>query len=264
VAVLAAITLITIDSRGNGTGALGSVRHGVSDVFSPVQRATHTALAPVGNFLTGAADYGSLRSENERLRNQIAAMQAGTVASAAAQAQAQAVLAQEHLPYFGSSPRVICQVIDAGASNFENTVTVDKGSRDGLAIGQPVVAPGGLVGDVLSVTAHTAIVDLLTDPNFVVGVRLADGVVGSAQGYGRASPLRVTFDSPPPAGFHMTKGQAVTTSGEDLDKFPSGIPVASVASFADPIGATTPTVTLTPNVALAKLGYLSVEIWSPQ
>lgn len=262
-AVLAAITLITLDSRSSGHGTLGSFRGAVTDVFSPIQTATHSALAPVGNFLSGAADYGSLRSENQRLRDQVATMQSQAVTSAAAQKEAQAVLAQAHLSFVGSTPTVVARVIDAGSSNFENTVTIDKGTTEGIAVGQPVVAPGGLVGDITAASAKTATVDLLTDPNFVVGVRLDDNVVASAQGYGRSSLLRVTFDQPPDPGFHLRTGEALVTSGLDLEKFPPGIPVASVASVKNTPGAPNPAVSLRPLVNLSQLDYLSVELWSP-
>lgn len=263
VAILTALTFITLDSRSNGQGALGHIRDTVHNVFSPIQSATHSALAPVGNFLTGAASYGSFRSENERLRNQVAGMQAGAVAAAAALQQAQAVLKQGHLPFVGSIPTVVTQVIDSGSSNFENTVTINKGTRDGIGLGQPVVAAAGLVGDIISVSARTATVELLTDPNFVVGVRLDNVVVASAQGYGRSVPLRVTFDVPPDPGFHLAVGQPIVTSGQDMDKFPQGIPMGIVASVSSPAGAATPTATLKPLVDLSKLDYLTVELWSP-
>ncbi|MDQ6782621.1 MAG: rod shape-determining protein MreC [Actinomycetota bacterium] len=263
VAVLAAITLITLDARSNGRGTLGSIRGWVNDAFSPIQSAAHSGLAPVGNFLSGAASYGSLRSENQRLRNQISSMQAQAVASAASQKQAQAVLAQAHLSFVGSTPTVLTRVIGGGSSNFENTVTIDKGTTNGLAVGQPVVAPGGLVGNISAASAKTATVDLLTNPNFVVGVRLDDNVVASAQGFGRSSMLRVTFDQPPDVGFHLGIGEALVTSGLELEKFPPGIPVAKVASVKNPAGAPNPIVALRPIVSLAQLDFLTVELWSP-
>jgi len=68
VLILAALTLVTIDARSQGTSFLSSIRSRVSDGFAPLQRATHSVLRPIGDFLTGAADYGSLKSENQRLR----------------------------------------------------------------------------------------------------------------------------------------------------------------------------------------------------
>lgn len=264
VLVLAAITLIAVDSRSNGHGVMGDVRGKVSDVFSPIQRATHSALAPVGNFLSGAASYGSLRSENQRLRNQLSALQAQGVTSAYEQRQAQQIQAQAHLQFVGSIPPVLTRVIDNGASNFENTVTIDKGTSAGIAVGQPVVAPGGLVGDIIQASSHTATVDLITDPNFVVGLRLDSAVVASAQGYGRTAPMRLTFDQPPDPGFHLNVGQELLTSGLSMERFPPGIPVARVHSVHNVLGASNPDVTVTPIVNLGALNYLSVLLYSHQ
>jgi rod shape-determining protein MreC len=275
VLVLAAVTLVTLNQRG-GSGTLGSVRARVQDVTAPVQRGIHTALQPIGNFLTGAADYGKLEKENDRLRQQVAAMQNQSISAEAAEAQAQRVLEEQHLPFVGDIKTVTAEVIDDDPSNFENTVTIDKGTSSGLAVGQPVVVTEGLAGSIGAVTSGTAVVRLLTDPDFVVGVRLGS-VVGSADGFGRGQAMRVTFDQPTVSGstlgsgsgtggttFSLTKGTNVVTSGLDLETFPAGIPVAKVATFSNPPDAAAPTVTLTPLVDLSRLDFVQVELWSPQ
>ncbi|MGH9055027.1 MAG: rod shape-determining protein MreC [Acidimicrobiales bacterium] len=264
VLVLAALTLITIDARSNGTGFTGDVRAKAHDVFSPLQRATHAALGPVGNFLTGAADYGSLRHENEILRDQVASLQKRSIQAGAEQAAAEQVLAEQHLPFVGQIPTVSAEVIDNGASNFENVVTVDKGTSSGIAAGEPVVAAGGLVGSVQAASAHTATVVLLTDPSFAVGVRLDANNVGTARGTGRTNPIRVTVDTPQAAPPKLAKGQPLVTSGLDLEKFPPNIPVGRVLNATIPPGAAEPDVTLAPLVNLGQLAYLQVLLWSPQ
>jgi rod shape-determining protein MreC len=266
--VLAAVTLVTLDQRG-GRGPLNSVRSHVQDVTKPVQSAVHDLLRPVGNFLTGAVDYGSLRAENERLRQELADSQNASVAAAAAQARANAIIAQAHLPFVGDIPTVAADVIDEGSSNFESTVTIDKGSGSGLAVGQPVVVAGGLVGAVGSVSSSTATVRLLTDPAFVVGVDLGTSVA-SASGSGLDQPLNVSFVTPPTgsngdeSSFTLKVGSSVVTSGVDLAAFPAGIPVATVATFSNKAGSTDPDVTLRPLVDLSKLNLVRVELYSPQ
>ena len=264
VLVLAALTLVTIDARSNGTGITSDLRSKVQDVFSPLQRATHAALRPIGDFLTGAVDYGSLRKENQRLRDQVASLERQRVQAAAEQAAADQILSEQNLPFVGTIPTVTVQVIDDGSSNFETSITVDKGSDSGIAVGQPVVAAGGLVGSVGSVGAHTATVVLLTDPSFVVGVRLAGGNTGSAQGSGRGGPLKVNVVSPnlpPPA---MTKGDTVVTSGLNNEKFPANIPIGRVTSARTAPGASEPEIDLAPLVNLSGLSYLQILLWSPQ
>lgn len=264
VLVLAALTLVTIDARSNGTGVTADLRSKVQDAFSPLQRATHAVLRPIGDFLTGAVDYGSLKKENERLRDQVASLERQRVQAAAEQASAEQVLQEQNLSFVGGIPTVTVQVIDDGSSNFETFITINKGTDSGIAAGQPVVAAGGLVGSIQSVGAHTATVVLITDPSFVVGVRLAGSNTGSAEGTGRGRPLTVsviTTNQQPPA---MSKGTAVVTSGLNNEKFPPNIPVGKVLSAKTPPGASEPDITLSPLVNLNSLSYLQVLLWSPQ
>jgi rod shape-determining protein MreC len=264
VLVLAALTLVTIDARSNGSGVLSDIRNKVSDGFSPLQRATHSALQPIGNFLTGALDYGSLRSENQRLRNQVTALQQQSVQSAAQQAAAQQVLAEQHLPFLGDIPTVTAAIIDNGSSNFETSVTIDKGTSSGVAAGQPVVAANGLVGSVLSAGAHTAVVVLLTDPTFAVGVQLPGFNVGTAEGVGMADPMKVTVDSTSLAAPKLKVGQELVSSGLNFEKFPPGVPVGKVTAVSTPPDQPEPDISLAPLVNLQQLSYVQVLIWAPQ
>jgi rod shape-determining protein MreC len=264
VLILAALTLVTIDARGSAGGVTSQIRDKFHDVFAPLQRATHAALQPIGNFLTGALDYGSLRHQNQVLRNQVAALQNQSIANAAQSAAAQQALAQQNLPFVGSIPTVEVQVIDDGFSNFENTVTVNKGTDSGVAIGEPVVASGGLVGSVQSVSAHTATIVLLTDPTFSVGVRLPGGNIGSASGLGRGVPLRVTVATTKLPAPKLAVGQAVVTSGLDLEAFPGNLPVGRVVSDVQTPNASEPDIGLRPLANLNNLTYLEVLLWSSQ
>ncbi|MHB1535039.1 MAG: rod shape-determining protein MreC [Acidimicrobiales bacterium] len=262
--VLAAVTLVTLDARSGNSGLLNHVRNTARDAFTPIQHATHTVLEPIGNFLTGALDYGALRRQNQQLRSEVAALQAKGVRAAAEQTQAEQILALEHLPFIGSIPNVAADVISQGSSNFETAVTIDKGTASGIAVGQPVVASGGLVGIVQSAGTTTSTVELLTDPTFAVGVDLGPGNTGSAQGFGRDQLLRVTVDTPGAPPPVLRKGQAVVTSGLSLEKFPKNIPVGTVERASTPPGSAEPVIRLAPLVNLNQLSYVEVLLWSPQ
>ncbi len=264
VLVLAAVTLVTIDARASGTGVTSDLRSKVHDVFSPLQRATHAALQPIGNFLTGALDYGSLRHENQVLRSELVQLQTQSITSAAERAAAEQVLAEEHLSFVGGIHSVAGEVIDNGFSNFENSLTLDKGTSSGVAVGQPVVASGGLVGTVRSVSATTATVMLLTDPTFAVGVTLPGGNVGTARGSGRGQPMRVTVVSTNRAAPAVAAGQPLVTSGLRLESFPPNIPVGRVQQATRAPGSAEPDITVTPLVDLNNLTYVRVLLWSAQ
>jgi rod shape-determining protein MreC len=260
VLVLTAITLVTIDARGSGGGALGQVRSKAQDVFGPVQDATHSALRPVGDFFTGVVHYGDVKRENTRLRDQLAALRGQQDQAAAAQRELQLLLDQQHLGFVGEIPTVAAEVVDTSSSNFELSVQVNRGTDNGVAVGMPVVGSAGLVGRVVEVSAGRATVLLLTDPTFSVGVRLPTGDTGVADGTGRDSPMRVDLVGP---AVKLTPGQVLVTSGLQLARFPQDIPVGVVKTVKSAPGALQQDVTLDPAVDLGRLEFVQILQWSP-
>lgn len=262
--VLASLTLITLDASGNGRPALQGLRGGFGAALAPVQSGIHAALRPIGDFFTGAVDYGKLRAENQRLRTELDRMEATSASAAFEQQQASQVLALQHLPFASGVPKVTAQIIGVGSSNFSSSITVDRGRAAGAVVGQPVVAGGGLAGTVVAVTARTATITLVTDPSFVVGVRLPGHNTGSAAGQGPADGLKVTVlpaSAPSPT---LHKGEILLTSGLSMEDFPAGIPVGRISSVSVPPGETEPVATLKPFVDAASLGYVDILLWSPQ
>lgn len=74
---------------------------------------------------------------------------------------------------------VTAPVISRDAAGWWQQLVIGRGSLQGVAVGDAVVAPGGLIGRVASVTPTTATVSLLTDSSSRVGVW-----VGRAQRHG--------------------------------------------------------------------------------
>ncbi len=261
--LLLALTLVVLDTRGRGGGVIGRVRNAVADGFSPLQSATHDVLRPIGNFVAGAIDYGSVRAQNQKLRNQVAAMSVGSARAAAAEQAASEVLKEQGLTFVGSIPTRSVQIIDRSSSNFSVSLTVDKGTSQGIAVGEPVVAVGGLVGTVVSAGSTTSTVRLMGDPSFSVGVSLPGGNVGSASGQGQGKSLTVTVDTTslkPPV---LKVGEVISTSGLSLEAFPKGIPVGRVSKVSSQPGSLEPAIELTPVVDVAQFSFLQVLLWSP-
>ena len=260
--VLSALTLVTIDTRAGGSGVIGQIRAKAHDAFAPVQDATHSALRPVGNFFTGVVHYGELKSENARLRDELAKVRGQQLQAADAQRELQLLLDQQHLDFVGNIPTVAAQVVDTSSSNFELSVQVNRGTSSGVAAGMPVVAAAGLVGRVVEVSAKRSTVLLLTDPTFSVGVRLtATGDTGVANGRGRDNPM--TIDLVPP-NTRLNHGDVLLTSGLQLERFPKGIPVGRVDAVKQQPGALQEDVTMNPIVDLSRLEFVQVLQWSPQ
>lgn len=260
--VLTAITLVTVDTRANGGGVTGTLRSAAHDVFAPVQSATHAVLRPVGDFVTGAVRYGSLKSENARLRDQLAQARSQALAASDAQRENQILSEQAHLDFVGGIPTVSAQIIDTSSSNFELSVQINRGSDNGIAVGMPVVSGAGLVGRIGEVSARRSTVLLLTDPTFSVGVRLTtNGAVFVADGDGRGNPLTLELVD---ASQKVNVGDKLVTSGLNLAQYPKDIPVATVRTVKSQPGQLQQVVTVDPTVDLSRLEYVRVLQWSPQ
>ncbi len=63
---------------------------------------------------------------------------------------------------------VVANVVGRDPSNWNASLIINKGRRDGLVPGQPVVNPLGVVGRVFEVGNNTAKILLLSDPAFAV------------------------------------------------------------------------------------------------
>jgi rod shape-determining protein MreC len=259
--VLTAITLLTLDQRGTGSGIINTVRSGARDAFAPVGRAADSVLEPVGNFFEGMIHYGDLKSENARLRDQNEALRGKALQAQDAERERQSLLAQQELDFAGDIPRVRARIVSTAASNFELTVEIDRGTNAGVTKGMPVVGGAGLVGRVVEASRNRATVLLLTDPTFSVGVRLAaSGDVGVATGKGLHEPMKADLIE---AATKVDKGEVVVTSGLQQSVFPPGIPVGTVSSATTPPGAQQQEVFIDPVVNVRRLEFVTVLQWSP-
>ena len=146
------------------------------------------------------------------------------------------------------------------ASNFSYVVDLDKGSEAGIKVGMPVVTGSGLVGRITLVTAGRSQVQLITDPDFKVGVRVVTTQeLGTARGRGNGRSLRVDTAIDPELG--IEDGARLTTSGTDRSAFPPSIPVAEVIGTTDASGGLVLDLFAEPYAALDSLTFVNVLLW---
>jgi len=260
--VLTSITLLTLDYRGAGSGVISTVKDGVRDAFGPVQRTSDRVFAPVGDFVGGILHYGDVESENERLRREVASLRGDLYRADDADRERRALLDQLDLPLPEDIPRVDARVVSTSPSNFAFTVEIDKGTSSGVAVGMPVVTGAGLVGRITEASRSRAIVQLLTDKKFSVGIRVGEtGDVGVANGTGSLARMEVDLVDPTT---EVPEGEIVVTSGLQQSTFPPGYPVGRVVATETRPNALQQDVTIEPVVDLQRLTFLTVLQWSPR
>ena len=148
--VTASLVTITVDYRGGETGPLASAGRATLSLISPLQKTMSNLLRPVGDFFSTVTNIGTLRAENARLAAEL--QEVLTLQGSALSLQDRVEQLEKLLGFresLSSIPTVEARVIATGVSNFEWSVTINVGARDGVKVGMPVVAPDGLVGHVV-------------------------------------------------------------------------------------------------------------------
>lgn len=258
--VLASITVITLDYRGDAHGVITSVKKTAADVFSPVQRAADAVGRPIGGFLAGAFDGGELEEENAKLREQIGDLRRQTEAEQPTVNAFKSLEELDHLPWAGGIPAVTAQVVGLNPSDFAATVRLDVGTENGVSVDMPVVGGAGLVGLVIATSSTESTVRLITDVDSSVGVRYGaqSEALALAQGEGLDKALSVDYVAP---GTPLRVGEVLTTSGLQNALYPPLIPVARVTSFSSSPSSTQESVSAQPVADLAELDYVDVLQW---
>jgi rod shape-determining protein MreC len=262
--LLVSLTVLTLDYHGEANRAIGHVRNGFAQVLSPFQRAAQAVLHPVGDVASAAFHYGSLQTQNAKLRQENGALERQLYANAYAARVAKSLAQLDNLPFVGSLPTVQAQVTEGSTSNFELTLELNQGWSSGVGVGMPVVGDSGLVGTILSASSSTSTVLLLQDTRQAVGVQDAVGHSFVLSGGGRGRALAMNAGGTGVAG--VKKGTVLTTSGQTNNNpaalYPAGIPVGVVATSSTAPGGVA-VGTVTPLVNTDALEFVTVLEWLP-
>jgi rod shape-determining protein MreC len=128
------------------------------------------------------------------------------------------------LPPLPNKKKIAASVISRGADNWWEQLTLGKGSADGVHVDAVVLAPGGLVGRVMSVTLNTSRVLLVSDPHSQVGITISRSrQVGILRGRSDRRGVLEFFDKSP----DIKKNDVIVTSTLS-SRFPAGIAVGRV------------------------------------
>jgi len=222
VVMLVSISLatITVDYREGTSGPLAGLGRTALTIISPMQEAVSRIIRPIGNFFSTLVHLPQIRAENERLKQENEQLREQNVSAAAKDQQIEELQSLLALQQSSKLPEIGATVIANGPSNFEWSITIDKGSGDGVKVGMPIVAEAGLVGHVMSVEPSSAVVQLVLDPNSEVTARLVDSRdTGILEGRGEGD-LRMGLVDPAAV---VTSGEEVVTAGYRLPGGQSGL-----------------------------------------
>ncbi|MFZ9222119.1 MAG: rod shape-determining protein MreC [Candidatus Nanopelagicaceae bacterium] len=253
--LVTSLLLITLDLRG--VSLVNSFRSATQTILKPFQSVGSAIFSPIGNFFGDIANIGQanekldqLEADNKRLLEELA--EAQDIKGELKQLKDVLDLASR-----GGYKVVAAKVIAFdSAGNFEETITLDIGSSSGLSRDMTVISGKGVVGVVKSVTSRSAIVQLISDPGFRMGVRIAGTqAMGILSGEGSSTFTLELLD----ARSTVKEGDVLLSRGSTGNRpFPPGLPVGVVTSVDDSIGALTKSATVRAFANLGSQGVVSV------
>lgn len=224
VLIAVAMVVMTIWFRESESGPIHRVRRGVHAVAAPVSAVGEFVTQPLRGFFAWASDLGvsrsqlaELRTQNEQLRTRVAELEEARLENERLRALVKLDQAKE-------LQSVAARVIGRPTGSWEGVITVDRGTKDGVTTGMPVLGPRGLLGQTVEVTKSSARVRLITDQRSGVAAMVhrtrAVGIVhGSIEGN-----LTLDFVS---QATTVTLGDVVLTSGLG-GVYPKGIVIGEV------------------------------------
>ncbi len=197
------------------------------EVIGPFQTAIYKVSNYVGGFWEKYIALLHVREENEQLRQELLQYKTANIEyreAVATNVRLQKLLElKESLP----PPTLTADIVGKDPSLWFRTLTINRGSSDGVQKGMPVVTVEGVVGQVLTSSPNYSKVLLATDPNSAIEIiTQKTRVQGIVKGLGRdAFGLHYVLKSA-----EVEKGDYVLTSGLG-GVFPKGLMVGTVTEI---------------------------------
>ena len=205
--------------------AFAALRASVGEVTTPISSGLSGVGRGIGSIPSGIGSYFGVHSENAALRKQLADQHALFMRARSLSYDNRRLLALLRVRERIAEPVVTARLVSSSASSTRRFAVLNAGSWQGVATGQPVRGPEGLIGRILETGPNSARVLLLTDAESVVPVRRTrDGMPALAVGRGdglmdvKSVALSTTDFGP---------GDVFVTSGIG-GLYPPNIPVARI------------------------------------
>ncbi|MBP8237511.1 MAG: rod shape-determining protein MreC, partial [Pseudomonas sp.] len=153
------------------------------------------------------------------------------------------------------------ELIGIDPNPFTHRILIDKGERDGVVMGQPVLDARGLMGQVVEVMPYTSRVLLLTDTTHSIPVQVnRNGLRAIASGTGNPERLELRHVADTA---DIKEGDLLVSSGLG-QRFPAGYHVAMVSEVIHDSGQPFAIVRAVPTAMLNRSRYMLLVFTDPR
>ena len=245
-----------------------SFRGYLQSLVSPLQYLANTPKLTLTWISSNIATRHQLMDENQQYRlNELKfheqAMQLDIVKQE--NARLRSLLAS---PLRSDLKKMVAEILSVDSDPYTHQLVINRGARDDVYEGQPVLDALGVVGQILHVGQTTSRVILITDISHSVPVRVKrNGLRLLASGSGQIDRLNHNFV---PQSADIKIGDVLVTSGLG-EKYPEGYPVSTITFISNDESREFMRVYSKPIAQIDRLRYLlllsdkeSVSIFAPK
>lgn len=234
------------------------IRYYLDSAISPLYYVSNFPLSAFNELNDLSAKHQALLDENVLLKEQLQMQQSDLVRLDSLKKENNELRTLLGSPLRNDEYKKVAQVLLVDTNPYSYQITLDKGTREGVFIGQPVVDEKGVVGQIFKTAYNTSRAILICDSQHAIPVQvLRNGITMVAVGNGCNNDLLLDFL---PNNVDIQVGDVLVTSGLG-GRFPKGYPVATVSSVKVDMHDSTPVISATPTADLKRLRYLLL-LWN--
>ncbi len=232
---------MTVDHR---QGHLESVRAVISTIVYPLQYMVSLPLDLSRKISESLVTRKALLEENQRLRQERLLLNSRLQRFSIFQEENRRLRALLASSVELHERVLVAELVEVELQPFRQQIIINKGQREGVYDGQPVVDSDGIMGQVIHVGPFSSTVLLITDSTHSMPVQInRNGLRSIAVGAGRNDILLLEYLS---ANADIKEGDLIVSSGLGR-RFPKGYPVGTVSDISHIPGETFSNVTVLPS-----------------
>ena len=244
--ILASLIMMTVDHR---QGHLEKVRSALSVFVYPLQYVANLPITVTNWASEVLKTRARLMEENAWLRDKqlvlSSKIQKFEILEAENERLREMLQSSERL----GERVLIAELLAIDLQPFRHQIVINKGQREGVYDGQPIVDAYGVMGQIVHVGPFSSTVLLLTDPTHAIPVQInRNGLRSVAVGTGQSHILQLEHLS---NNVDIREGDLMVSSGLG-SRFPSGYPVGVVHNISRAPGEPFAKVTIIPSAQLEK------------
>ncbi|CAM4383770.1 MAG: Cell shape-determining protein MreC [Legionellaceae bacterium] len=206
---------------------LGKVKSSLSAIAAPLQYTVAFPIRVLNTFSESIISYKHLKQQNQELRieNLLVRTRLQKMLLLEQDNNQLRALLKAATPQNQTNSFLLAETLAVDADFFSHEILLDKGSKQGVYIGQAVADENGIMGQIIQATPELSRVLLISDSRSAISVQnYRTGMRGLLVGTGSQNHLLLK-NIPVTADIKM--GDLLLTSGLD-GRYPSGYPVGFI------------------------------------